>query len=233
MKKVISLILFGSLFFTGSVEADVKRSCDTDSLKISAKAKVGSIWEKVYYYFPESYYKEGIGFARVSPEKARKKACERANEISIDYALSMHTYEDMAKMTCLAAQREFSDRHSNAGEEIELVKIWAGSSREYKSTDKSLGGKKYRCADILSPSNDSQDNSTNFSNNPDSQFCRDYAKSAINMDKAIEALGCSVQHHSAENHQGWCSKRSSDAVLAGIKAKRNELDVCLNKLPMK
>ncbi|NVJ66992.1 MAG: hypothetical protein HWE16_10925 [Gammaproteobacteria bacterium] len=225
MKKISMLILVCCLFSLNTAEASVKRSCESTFVQLYLEAKVGSAWLPGNLYLSTEYLQKGVGFADVSPEKARKRACKNAAQNSVKYALSMNTHEDFARLACKKAKELYADRHQNAGDEIKLTKVFAYAKREKEGSRTSLGNKVFNCQQLATTSL--------ATNSSSQQFCQNYAVTSIKIDKAMEQLGCSVQHHSSENHEQWCSKRSTDAVLAGVRQKRAKLDSCIDKLPLK
>lgn len=213
------------LFFTNAASA-AERSCKSSSVSITGSTDVGSTSVNFSHRLPDSYLRqatETVGQKVLDTrEKARKRACKRANESTVTYARAQHTVNEMARLMCATAKLKFGDEFSSVGNRITLKTVYAESSRENRPHSYSLGNQVFACNQF--------DMSSDL--RKASQFCADYATSAIKMDLAIEQLGCAVEHHPADGHRNYCSTRSDETVKNGIKHKRGLLNTCLDGLPL-
>ncbi|MGJ8562413.1 MAG: hypothetical protein ACSHXY_02565 [Alphaproteobacteria bacterium] len=227
---ITAACLAASLLCSSSASAKVSRTCTSDGIVILGQAEVGSTWSNIQVPLSDSYLQTATRSAGTAPEKARKRACQAANEETIKRARMENTATDFKKKVCDYAQSRLRHRHENAGKRVKISMIRVHTTRERNTVTSSLGNETVNCEQFNSPPvptptpvNQSRKNS---------QFCGDYATSAIKMDLAIEKLGCAVEHHPADGHRNYCSTRSDETVKNGIKHKRGLLNTCLDGLPL-
>lgn len=227
---ITTACLAASLLYSNSASAKVSRTCTSDGIVILGQAEVGSTWTNIQVPLSDSYLQTATRSAGSVPEKARKRACQAANEETIRRARMENTATEFKKKVCDYAHSRFRHRNENAGKRVKISMIRAHTTRERTTATSSLGNETVNCEQFNSapaptpaPVNQNRKNS---------QFCADYATSAIKMDLAIEKLGCAVEHHPADGHRNYCSTRSDETVKNGIKHKRGVLNTCLDTLPL-